>query len=56
MKIQERDHFCYRYEVKNLLGRGSFGQVWKCYDHKSKQNVALKIIKNKHKYNTQAIV
>lgn len=56
MKVQEKDHICYRYEVKALLGKGSFGQVWKCYDHKNKQMVALKIIKNKQKYNTQAIV
>jgi hypothetical protein len=29
------DHIAYRYEVLGILGKGSFGQVLKCLDHKS---------------------
>lgn len=41
------DHMVYRYEVKEVLGKGSFGHVVKAYDHKTEQTVALKIIRNK---------
>ena len=56
MKVLDHDHIAYRYEIKYLLGKGSFGQVFKAFDYKLKQTVALKIIKNKLKYNTQALV
>ena len=38
------------------LGRGSFGQVVKWFDHKKKVNVALKIIKNKKRFHVQGKV
>ena len=37
----------YRYEVTKKVGKGSFGVVLKCYDHKEREYVALKILKNK---------
>ena len=37
----------YRYEVVDRVGKGSFGAVLKCFDHKVKEFVALKIIWNK---------
>ncbi|OHT15750.1 CMGC/DYRK/DYRK2 protein kinase [Tritrichomonas foetus] len=40
------DHIAYRYEVRSILGKGAFGQVLRCTDHKTKENVALKIIIN----------
>ena len=41
------DHLVYRYEIMEVLGKGSFGQVVKSYDHKTGQYVAVKIIRNK---------
>ena len=37
----------YRYEVLEILGKGSFGQVVKVIDHKTGQHLAVKIIRNK---------
>lgn len=55
-KIILGDHLLYRYEVLSLLGKGSFGQVCKCLDHKNKEIVALKIIKNKKRFHKQGMV
>jgi len=44
------DHLCYRYEVLELLGKGSFGQVVRAFDHKTNKFVAVKIIRNKKRY------
>jgi len=35
---------------------GSFGQVFKAFDHKMKEEVALKIIRNKEKFHKQGII
>lgn len=40
------DHIAYRYEIMDVLGAGSFGKVCKAFDHKYKELVAIKIIKN----------
>lgn len=47
------DHLVYRYEVLEVLGKGSFGQVVKALDHKTGQHVAVKIIRNKKRYDSQ---
>ena len=51
-----RDQVAYRYEVLAPLGRGSFGQVVKCHDHKTGTKIALKIIRNKKKFHQQAMI
>lgn len=50
------DHIAYRYEVFETLGSGSFGLVVKCYDHKNKELVAIKIIRNRKKLEQQGMV
>lgn len=50
------DHLAYRYEVVDLLGKGSFGQVVRCIDHKTGVLVAVKIIRNKKRFHQQALV
>lgn len=45
-KVVIGDHIAYRYEVIEPLGKGSFGHVLKCWDHKNKMHVGLKIIRN----------
>ena len=51
---QISDQIAYRYEIVRLLGKGSFGQVFECIDHKDNASIALKIIKNKKRFNSQA--
>ncbi|KAK3740565.1 hypothetical protein QZH41_014960, partial [Actinostola sp. cb2023] len=43
-----------RYEIESLIGKGSFGQVCKAYDHQEKEHIAVKIIKNKKPFLNQA--
>ncbi|KAJ5721455.1 uncharacterized protein N7483_009389 [Penicillium malachiteum] len=50
------DHLAYRYEVVDVLGKGSFGQVVRCVDHKTGDLVAVKIIRNKKRFHQQALI
>lgn len=50
------DHLAYRYEIVDVLGKGSFGQVVRCVDHKEGGVVAIKIIRNKKRFHQQALV
>lgn len=48
------DSLAYRFEILEVLGRGSFSQVCKCLDHRKEEIVAVKIIKSKKKFMSQA--
>ncbi|XP_019617842.1 PREDICTED: dual specificity tyrosine-phosphorylation-regulated kinase 4-like isoform X2 [Branchiostoma belcheri] len=50
------DHLAYRYEVLEVIGKGSFGQVVKAIDHKTGEHIAVKIIRNKKRFHHQALV
>jgi dual specificity tyrosine-phosphorylation-regulated kinase 2/3/4 len=50
------DHICYRYEILEVIGKGSFGQVIRALDHKTNTYVAIKIIRNKKRFHHQALV
>lgn len=48
------DHIAYRYEVQKIIGKGTFGVVLQAFDHRTKKNVALKVIRNQARFHTQA--
>uniref|UniRef100_A0A8C7IJR6 dual-specificity kinase n=1 Tax=Oncorhynchus kisutch TaxID=8019 RepID=A0A8C7IJR6_ONCKI len=50
------DHIGFRFEVLEVIGKGSFGQVLKCLDHKTNELVAIKVIRNKKRFHHQAMV
>lgn len=50
------DHLRFRYEIIDVLGKGSFGQVLQCRDHKTGEMVAVKIIRNRKRFHHQALV
>ncbi|KAL9871804.1 serine/threonine-protein kinase minibrain-like isoform 2-T3 [Glossina fuscipes fuscipes] len=52
--IKHGEKFLDRYEIDSLIGKGSFGQVVKAYDHEEQGFVAIKIIKNKKPFLNQA--
>ncbi|XP_032296184.1 serine/threonine-protein kinase minibrain isoform X3 [Drosophila virilis] len=52
--IKNGEKFLDRYEIDSLIGKGSFGQVVKAYDHEEQCHVAIKIIKNKKPFLNQA--
>ncbi|KAA1476191.1 hypothetical protein DENSPDRAFT_843097 [Dentipellis sp. KUC8613] len=54
--VVNHDHLAYRYEIIDTLGKGSFGQVLNCRDHRTGESVAIKIIRNKKRFHHQALV
>jgi hypothetical protein len=46
----------YHYTVLDLLGTGTFGQVFRCQRSDTKQILAVKIVKNKPAYHSQALL
>ena len=53
--ITSGTHLNYRYEILEILGKGSFGEAIKCYDHKNKDLVCIKIINSQKKFQNQAM-
>ena len=51
-----RDHLAYRYEILEIVGKGSFGKVLRCFDHKTGSHAAVKVIRNKKRFHHQALV
>lgn len=43
-------------KVVDLLGKGTFGQVFKCFDRRKNESVAVKVVKNKPAYRKQAFI
>ncbi|XP_064296264.1 dual specificity tyrosine-phosphorylation-regulated kinase 1B-like [Phalacrocorax carbo] len=52
--VRSGERWLDRYEIDSLIGKGSFGQVVKAYDHQAHEWVAIKIIKNKAAFLNQA--
>ncbi|XP_076665460.1 uncharacterized protein LOC143367492 isoform X3 [Andrena cerasifolii] len=50
------DHISYRYEILEVIGKGSFGQVIRALDHKTGQYIAIKVIRNKKRFHHQALI
>ena len=55
-QFQKGYHLNYRYEIIELLGKGSFGEAIKCYDHKNKETVCIKIINSREEFQNQAMI
>ncbi|KAJ3343599.1 dual specificity protein kinase yak1 [Gonapodya sp. JEL0774] len=45
-----------RYQILDILGQGTFGQVVRCQNVKTRELVAVKVIKNKPAYYNQSLV
>lgn len=50
------DHIAYRYEILGVLGKGSFGKVLKCIDHKNGKLIAVKMVINRKRFHLQALI
>lgn len=45
-RIVSGDQVNYRFQMIEMIGKGAFGQVIKCDDHKTGRQVAIKMVKN----------
>ena len=51
-----KDHIAYRYTIFEIIGKGSFGQVFRVFDFKHQCFCALKMIRNKSRFHQQAAI
>lgn len=49
------DHIAYRYQQLEILGKGSFGTVIKCLDHKTNDYVAIKMLRDDPKVHEEIV-
>lgn len=54
--FKKDEHIKYRYQQIVEICRGNFGSVLKCYDHKTKKIVAVKLIKDRPKIHKQILM
>lgn len=45
-RFNPKDHLAYRYEIVKILGSGAFGKVIEAIDHKTKRQLAIKVLIN----------
>lgn len=51
---EKDDHIAFRFQIIKALGSGAFGVCYLVYDHKTKQECALKIIRKEERFQRQA--
>ncbi|XP_028405017.1 dual specificity protein kinase CLK2-like isoform X1 [Dendronephthya gigantea] len=54
LKYKPGDWLHSRYEIRGMLGEGTFAKCLECYDSIRRQNVAVKVIKNVDRYREAA--
>jgi dual specificity tyrosine-phosphorylation-regulated kinase 2/3/4 len=52
-RFVQNDHIAYRYEQIRVIGKGSFGSVISCIDHKTGTHVAIKMLRDRPKVHSQ---
>ncbi|WFD24120.1 dual-specificity kinase [Malassezia equina] len=48
--VREGECITPRYQIRHLLGQGTFGKVVQCYDRQQRRHVAIKVIRAVQKY------
>jgi len=56
LQVFPKDAIDYRYEVHKKLGKGAFGNVYHCTDHKRNFEVAIKVVRNERRFHKQALI
>ncbi|KAJ3163179.1 dual specificity protein kinase yak1 [Geranomyces michiganensis] len=56
MKWRKKQGLQKKYRIMDVLGQGTFGQVAKCMNIKTREAVAVKVIKNKPAYHSQSLM
>lgn len=54
LELYVDDAIDYRYQVHSKLGKGAFGNVYHCSDHKRKLDVAIKVVRKERRFHKQA--
>ena len=54
IKLHVDEAIDYRYQIHTKLGKGTFGTVYRCTDHKWNLDVAVKVVRNEKRFHKQA--